>query len=85
MKSFGKKLAKERERNEAEWKHLCNREFACEADAQKAAAAVAATLPHQWLTWEVTVKDYYPGKGRPKQGVQPGQNRLVRCTTVVRV
>ena len=70
-RTFEKSLGKERQKREAEWKHLRNREFACEADARKAAERFAATLRYQRLCYEVRVKESYSAKGRPKQGTQP--------------
>jgi len=71
LKTFRKNLEKERRKNEVEWKHVRNREFACEADARKAAAVFSAKLRHQLITCEVAGKDYYAGRGRPNRGAQP--------------
>lgn len=69
--TFRKNLEKERHKKEAEWKHLRNREFACEADARKAAEAFASKLRYQRLSYTVEAKPYYGAKGRPKQGQVP--------------
>jgi transposase len=71
MNTFRKNLAKERERNEKDLKHLRNREFACEADALSAAKAFADKLRHQRLSYTAVSKDYYTGKGRPKKDAAP--------------
>lgn len=71
IKTFCKNLEKRRDRNEKDFKHLRNQAFGCEADAVRAAESFSRRLRYQNLSYEITSRDYYPGKGRPKKNVQP--------------
>lgn len=71
IKTFEKNLAKRRDRNEKDLKHLRNTPFACEADALTAAEKFSKKLRYQVLEYTVVAKNRYAGKGRPGKDSTP--------------
>jgi transposase len=71
MRTFEKNLAKLRDRSEKDLKHLRNRPFACEADAQAAATAFASKLRYHRLEWKVASRNRYMSRGRPACDATP--------------
>ncbi len=71
IRTFCKKLAKVRDRAEKDLKHLRNRPFACEADAQAAAEAFNSKLRYHDLEWKICARRRYSSRGRPAAGAKP--------------
>lgn len=54
-RTFGKRLAKVRDRGEKDLKHLRNQPFACEADTRTVAVALGSKLRYHDLEWKTRV------------------------------
>jgi len=70
-RTFSKRLEKLRDRAEKDLKHLRNKPFACEADAEAAAQAFSSKLGYHDLDWTIRACSRYPGRGRPAAGTKP--------------
>ena len=71
LRTFEKRLEKERDRNAKDLKHLNNDAFACEDDAEKAAQRFAKRLRHQQFTYTVYRRNRYTTVGRPAADATP--------------
>ena len=81
IKTFEKRLTRQRDRNEKDLKHLRNVPFACEADAVAAAEKFSKKLRYQLLEYTVVSKNRYSGKGRPaKDSVPDGVEWFIEGT-----
>jgi transposase len=72
-KTLTKNIRKENEEEGKRLWHLSNQAFACEADALKAAAQFNRKLKYHKLQYEIKVKNYYCGKGRPGAAEKPAK------------
>lgn len=71
LRTFEKTVAKLRDRSEKDLKHLRNRPFACEADAQAAATLFASKLRYHRLEWKTVSRNRYMSRGRPAGDATP--------------
>lgn len=71
MKTFQTNLKKLTEDKQKELWHLCNKGFACEADAVKAAKEFGKKLKYHTIEYNVECRNYYPQKGRPTGRSKP--------------
>lgn len=65
MATFTRNLAKSTDRNEKKLWHLCNQEFACEADAQKVCTKFIKSLKYHSVDYSIEPVNHYEKKGRP--------------------
>ena len=65
MKTFQKNLKKQTDDKQKELWHLCNKEFACEADAIKAAKEFVKKLKYHTIEYCAECRNHYSKKGRP--------------------
>jgi len=63
--TFTKNLVKNTDRNEKKLWHLCNQEFACEADAHKACKKFIQSLKYHHVDYSIKPEKHYKKKGRP--------------------
>ena len=71
IKTFEKNLVKLMDKKEKELKHLKNKPFACETDAQAAAGQFDKKMKYFTFEYTVEPKSSYKSKGRPKSGSKP--------------
>lgn len=74
-KTFAKNLLKKTTELEKEWWHLSNQDFACEADAIKAAEKFRKKLKLHTVAYQTNCRLSYPTKGRPGKNTEPNAER----------
>jgi transposase len=71
METFQKNLKKLTENKQKELWHLCNKGFACEADAVKAVKEFGKKLKYHTVDYSVECRNHYSQKGRPTSKSKP--------------
>ena len=70
--TFERNLRKQTTKDEKSLWHLCNQEYACEADAIKAVEKFNKKLKYHEISYTVKAAHHYHAKGRPsKNGAEP--------------
>ena len=63
--TFTKNFVKNTDNNESKFWHLCNQEFACEADAEKTCKKFIKSLKYHSIKYSINPVKHYDKKGRP--------------------
>lgn len=89
LATLERRLAKEDELQDKALRKLQKEEFACEADAHKAAEKFNQGLKFHDITWTLATEDHYATKGRPAKDAAPVRQSyrleasLVRNTAII--
>jgi transposase len=84
LATLDRRLVKEDELQDKAVRKLQKEEFACEADAQKAAEKFNQGLKYHDITWTVATEDHYATKGRPAKDAAPARQSYRLEASLVR-